>query len=60
MKYASGYLQQKLDINFDAVKYRSKFRAFASHAHLTLPGELVGLRQKLNPNVAQTSASWLK
>ena len=37
---ARDYLQQKRDINFDAVKYRSKLRAIASHAHLTLPGEL--------------------
>jgi hypothetical protein len=26
---ARDYLQQKRDINFDAVKYRSKFRAIA-------------------------------
>ncbi|MBE9234195.1 hypothetical protein IQ231_21735 [Cuspidothrix issatschenkoi LEGE 03284] len=37
---ARDYLQQRRNINFDAVKYRSKFRAIASHAHLTLPGEL--------------------
>lgn len=37
---ARDYLQQRRDINFDAIKYRSKFRAIASHAHLTLPGEL--------------------
>ena len=37
---ARDYLQQRRDINFDAVKYRSKFRAIASHAHLNLPGEI--------------------
>ena len=33
---ARDYLQQKRDINIEAVKYHSKFRAIASHAHLSL------------------------
>jgi len=37
---ARDYLQQRRDINFDAVKYRSKVRAIAAHAHLKLQGEL--------------------
>ena len=37
---ARDYLQQRRDINFDAVKYRSKVRAIATHAHLKLQGEL--------------------
>ncbi len=37
---ARDYLQQRHDISFDAVKYRSKVRAIASHAHLKLQGEL--------------------
>jgi hypothetical protein len=37
---AKEYLQQRQDINFDAVKYRSKVRAIASHAHLKLHGEI--------------------
>ncbi|MBD2667042.1 hypothetical protein [Richelia sinica] len=37
---ARDYLQHRRDIHFDAIKYRSKLRAIASHAHLTLPGEL--------------------
>jgi hypothetical protein len=37
---AKEYLQQRSDLNFDAVKYRSKVRAIASHAHLKLPGEM--------------------
>ncbi|MDJ0675907.1 MAG: hypothetical protein QNJ36_11085 [Calothrix sp. MO_167.B42] len=37
---ARDYLQQRRDINFDAVKYRSKIRAIATHAHLKLQGEL--------------------
>uniref|UniRef100_UPI000B49A407 hypothetical protein n=1 Tax=Calothrix rhizosoleniae TaxID=888997 RepID=UPI000B49A407 len=37
---ARDYLQQRRDLNFDAVKYRSKVRAIATHAHLKLQGEL--------------------
>lgn len=37
---AREYVRNRRDISFDAVKYRSKLRAVASHAHLTLPGEL--------------------
>jgi hypothetical protein len=37
---ARDYLQQRRDVNFDAVKYRSKVRAIAAHAHLKLQGEL--------------------
>ncbi len=37
---ARDYLQQHRDLNFDAVKYRSKVRAIAVHGHLKLPGEL--------------------
>ena len=37
---ARDYLQQRDDVSFDAVKYRSKVRAIASHAHLKLQGEL--------------------
>lgn len=37
---ARDYLRQKRDVSFDAVKYRSKVRAIAIHAHLPLPGEL--------------------
>jgi hypothetical protein len=37
---AREYLQQRRDISFDAVKYRSKVRAIAAHAHLKLKGEL--------------------
>lgn len=37
---ARDYLRQKPDVSFDAVKYRSKVRAIAIHAHLQLPGEM--------------------
>ncbi len=37
---ARDYLSQRRDICFDAVKYRSKVRVVASHAHLSLSGEL--------------------
>lgn len=37
---AREYVQQRRDISFDAVKYRSKVRAIVSHAHLKLQGEL--------------------
>lgn len=37
---ARDYLQQCRDLSFDAVKYRGKVRAIASHAHLKLLGEL--------------------
>jgi hypothetical protein len=37
---ARDYLQQRRDASFDAVKYRSKVRAIATHAHLQLQGEL--------------------
>lgn len=34
------YLAARPDATFDAVKYRSKVRAAATHAHLRLPGEM--------------------
>ena len=34
------YLRGRPDLNFDAVKYRSKLRAVTAHGHLKLPGEL--------------------
>ncbi len=37
---AREYLNGRRDISFDAVKYRSKVRAIAIHAHLNLDGEL--------------------
>lgn len=37
---ARDYLQERRDISFDALKYRSKVRAIATHAHLKLQGEL--------------------
>ncbi|MBW4449867.1 MAG: hypothetical protein KME38_24280 [Spirirestis rafaelensis WJT71-NPBG6] len=37
---ARDYLNIDRDINFDAVKYRAKVRAIATHAHLKLGGEL--------------------
>jgi hypothetical protein len=37
---ARDYLTQRRDISFDCVKYRSKVRAIASHAHLKLSGEV--------------------
>lgn len=37
---ARDYLRHCKHLDFQAVKYRSKVRAIASHAHLTLPGEL--------------------
>lgn len=37
---ARDYLQQRRDVSFDALKYRGKVRAIASHAHLKLQGEL--------------------
>jgi hypothetical protein len=37
---ARDYLTQRRDLSFDAVKYRAKVRAIASHAHLNLPEEL--------------------
>lgn len=37
---ARDYLSMRRDVSFDAVKYRSKVRAIAAHAHLKLQGEL--------------------
>ncbi|MEA5568778.1 hypothetical protein [Anabaena sp. UHCC 0399] len=37
---ARDYLNMRRDLNFDAVKYRAKVRAIATHAHLKLQGEL--------------------
>lgn len=37
---ARDYLSMRRDISFDAVKYRAKVRAIATHAHLKLQGEL--------------------
>ncbi|MBW4614543.1 MAG: hypothetical protein KME21_14965 [Desmonostoc vinosum HA7617-LM4] len=37
---ARDYLSMRRDVSFDAVKYRSKVRAIAVHAHLKLQGEL--------------------
>jgi hypothetical protein len=37
---ARDYLATRRDINFDAVKYRSKVKAIISHAHLKLYGEV--------------------
>ncbi|MBF2006358.1 MAG: hypothetical protein IGS49_13065 [Chlorogloeopsis fritschii C42_A2020_084] len=37
---ARDYLSMRRDISFDAVKYRAKVRAIATHAHLKLHGEL--------------------
>lgn len=37
---AAAYLASRPDAAFDAVKYRSKLRVVAVHAHLRLPGEL--------------------
>ncbi|OUL32129.1 hypothetical protein [Nostoc sp. 106C] len=37
---ARDYLSMRRDVSFDAVKYRPKVRAIASHAHLKLQGEL--------------------
>lgn len=37
---AREYLEQRRDLSFHAVKYRTKVRAIASHAHLKLQGEL--------------------
>ncbi|BAB73830.1 hypothetical protein ACN23B_10685 [Anabaena sp. FACHB-709] len=37
---ARDYLSMRRDMSFDAVKYRAKVRAIATHAHLKLQGEL--------------------
>ena len=37
---ARRYLAARADLPFEAVKYRSKLRAAATHAHLRLPGEV--------------------
>ena len=37
---ARKYLGQRRDLAFEALKYRSKLRAAAAHAHVALPGEL--------------------
>jgi hypothetical protein len=37
---ARDYLSMRRDLSFDAVKYRAKVRAIATHAHLKLHGEL--------------------
>ncbi|WP_341526825.1 hypothetical protein WKK05_30510 [Nostoc sp. UHCC 0302] len=37
---ARDYISMRRDMSFDAVKYRAKVRAIATHAHLKLPGEL--------------------
>ncbi|MBV6625233.1 MAG: hypothetical protein KI793_20290 [Rivularia sp. (in: Bacteria)] len=37
---ARDYLQYRRNLDFDAVKYRSKLRAIVTHAHLKLQGEL--------------------
>jgi hypothetical protein len=37
---AREYLEYRRNMSFDAVKYRAKVRAIASHAHLKLQGEL--------------------
>ncbi|MDZ7968353.1 MAG: hypothetical protein RM368_25950 [Nostoc sp. DedSLP03] len=37
---ARDYLSMRRDLSFDAVKYRAKVRAIATHAHLKLQGEL--------------------
>lgn len=37
---ARDFINHRRDIGFDAVKYRSKVRAIASHTHLKLPGEV--------------------
>lgn len=37
---ARDYLNERHNLSFDAVKYRSKVRAIAAHAHLKLQGEL--------------------
>ncbi|QLE59389.1 hypothetical protein [Nostoc sp. TCL26-01] len=37
---ARDYLSMRRDLSFDSVKYRSKVRAIATHAHLKLHGEL--------------------
>jgi hypothetical protein len=34
------YLQQRRNLEFEAIKYRAKIRLVASHNHLHLPGEL--------------------
>ncbi len=34
------FLAQRSDLNFDALKYRSKLHGLVRHAHPTLPGEL--------------------
>jgi len=36
------FLAQRRDLVFDALKYRSKMRVLARHAHLRLPGEIPG------------------
>ncbi|MCH9675307.1 MAG: hypothetical protein K0U93_27955 [Gammaproteobacteria bacterium] len=33
------YLARRPDVEFDAVKYRSKFKAAVAHAHVRMPGE---------------------
>ncbi|BDA74230.1 unknown protein [Calothrix sp. PCC 7716] len=37
---ARDYIAMRRDINFDAIKYRTKVKAAISHAHLKLSGEL--------------------